>query len=113
MNCYSGLLALDDYGSGYNSEKNLLEIAPEFIKVDMSIIRDIDSNEDKQLIVQNLVQYAHKREMLVLAEGIETLAELHKVLELGVDLLQGYALARPNAVPAPIAESAKEMIVNF
>lgn len=91
---FLGAIALDDYGSGYNSEKSLLAISPQYIKVDMAIIRDIDIDPDKQQIVVNIVNYAHQRGMYIVAEGIETSAELEKVLELGVDLLQGYYLAR-------------------
>lgn len=109
----NSLFALDDYGSGYNSELNLLELSPKFIKVDISIIRDIDTDVDKQRIVSNIVDYAHDRDMLIIAEGIETPAELNKVLELGVDLLQGFILARPAAIPDNISQKALDIIRNF
>ena len=109
---FKGTFALDDYGTGYNSEVNLLKINPKYIKVDVSIIRDIDTNEDKQQIFENMVSYAHHRDMLVLAEGVETENELKKVLELGADLLQGYFLARPSAVPDTINEVAVDIIKN-
>lgn len=109
----NSLFALDDYGSGYNSELNLLELSPKFIKVDISIIRDIDTDVDKQRIVSNIVDYAHDRDMLIIAEGIETPAELYKVLELGVDLLQGYILARPAAIPDSISQKALDIIRDF
>lgn len=109
---FLGAIALDDYGSGYNSEKSLLAISPQYIKVDMAIIRDIDIDPDKQQIVVNIVNYAHQRGMYIVAEGIETSAELEKVLELGVDLLQGYYLARPAAVPGEINSEAIEIIKN-
>lgn len=106
----SGVFALDDYGSGYNGEKNLLLLQPKYIKVDVVFVRGIDTNLDRQQLVASLVAYAHGRDMLVVAEGIETAAELKKVLELGVDLLQGYFLARPDAVPGAIAPEAEEII---
>ena len=109
---FLGAIALDDYGSGYNSEKSLLAISPQYIKVDMEIIRDIDTDPDKQQIVVNIVNYAHQRGMYIVAEGIETPAELEKVLELGVDLLQGYYLARPAAVPGEINSEAIKIIKN-
>ena len=110
---FSGYFALDDYGSGYNGEKNLLLLQPRFIKVDVVFIRGIDSNPDRQQLVSSLVTYAHDRGMKVVAEGIETAEELQKVLELGVDLFQGYFLARPAAVPSEISPSAEEIIKNF
>jgi diguanylate cyclase (GGDEF)-like protein len=110
---FPGLFALDDYGSGYNNEKNLLKLGPQFVKVDISIIRDIDKDKDKQQIVSNLVDYAHKRDMKVVSEGIETAEELETVLQLGTDLLQGYFLARPAAIPNTIAPEALAVIRQF
>ncbi len=110
---FSGNFALDDYGSGYNGEKNLLLLQPRFVKVDVVFVRGIDSNPDRQQLVSSLVTYAHGRGMKVVAEGIETAEELQKVLELGVDLFQGYFLAKPAAVPSAIAPQAEEIIKAF
>ena len=107
---FSGMFALDDYGSGYSNEGSLLELAPRFIKVDISIIRGIDSDPDKQQILRNVVRYAQPRNMQIIAEGVETAAEMRTVIDLGADLLQGYFLARPAAVPDPIAPEAAEII---
>ena len=108
-----GNFALDDYGSGYSNEKNLIDLSPAYIKVDISIIRDIDKSQDKQQIVSNIVSYAHRRNMQIVAEGMETAAELETVLALGVDLLQGYFLARPAAVPSKISDEALAVIQAF
>lgn len=108
-----GNFALDDYGSGYSNEKNLIDLSPAYIKVDISIIRDIDKSQDKQQIVSNIVSYAHERNMQIIAEGMETAAELETVLALGVDLLQGYFLARPAAVPSKISDEALAVIQAF
>lgn len=105
--------ALDDYGSGYNGEMNLLKLSPKYIKVDMSIIRDIDTNIDKQTLFSNMVAYAHEREMFVIAEGIETSQELETVLRLGADLLQGYYLAKPLAIPGEISKESEEIILAY
>lgn len=102
--------ALDDYGNGYSNENALLELAPRYVKMDIRIVRDIDSNPDKQQILRNAIAYAHPRGMKIVAEGVETAAELQTVLALGVDLLQGYFLARPAAEPAPILPQAKAII---
>lgn len=107
---FLGAVALDDYGSGYNSEKSLLALSPKYIKVDMVIIRDIDTDIDKQQIVANIVKYAHQRGMYIVAEGVETAEELKKVLELEVDLLQGYYLSRPAATPGAINPDALKII---
>ncbi len=110
---FSGIFALDDYGSGYNSEINLLELKPKYVKVDISIVRDVDKDINKQQIISNIVDYGHKRNMMIIAEGLETAEELKKVLELGVDLLQGYFLARPGEVPLPISDDALRVIEEY
>ncbi|MBR0164899.1 MAG: bifunctional diguanylate cyclase/phosphodiesterase [Lachnospiraceae bacterium] len=107
---FSGLFALDDYGSGYNSERTLLELTPKYIKVDLSIIRNIDSSPDKQRIVSNIVRYAHERNMLIIAEGIETAQEMETVCKLGADLLQGYFLARSDQVPPALSSGASDIL---
>ena len=107
---FSGAFALDDYGTGYSNELNLLELSPRYIKIDISIIRGIEKDLDKQQIVSNIVAYAHARSMQILAEGIEEEIQLRKVIDLGVDLLQGYYLCRPAAVPSPIASEALDVI---
>lgn len=107
---FSGRFALDDYGSGYNSEKTLLELSPTYIKADLSIIRNIDSSPDKQRIISNIVQYAHEREMYIIAEGVESPSEMQTVCELGVDYLQGFYLARDGKVPPPLSHEASEFL---
>ena len=107
---FSGMFALDDYGSGYSNENTLLQLAPRFVKVDITIIRGIDTSPDKQQILRNVVAYAHPRSMKIVAEGVETAAELRTVIELGTDLLQGYFLARPAIVPGAIAPEAAAII---
>ena len=88
-------LALDDYGSGYNSDITLLTITPDFIKVDMSIIRNINEDKNRQLLLKKIVDYAALYEMKIIAEGVETRDELDAVIMLGVDYVQGYYLGRP------------------
>lgn len=105
-----GALALDDWGSGYSNSNSLLELSPDYIKVDIAIICDIDTDADKQQLVKDIVEYAHGRGMKIVAEGIETEAEPRKVIELGVDLLQGYFLAKPAASPSEIAPQALSVI---
>lgn len=106
-------MAIDDYGSGYNSERVLLFIAPEYVKIDMEIIRNIDSNPDKCKIVEHIVNYAHERDMKIIAEGIETIAELKQVVQLNVDYLQGYLLAKPQLLPPKIPDDVVKLIQNL
>jgi len=110
---FSGTFALDDYGSGYNSEINLLKLQPKYVKVDITIVRDVDTDVNKQQIIRNIVDYGHRRDMMIIAEGLETAGELKTVLELGVDLLQGYFLARPGEVPPAISPEALRVITDY
>ena len=110
MKKWNGKIALDDYGSGYNGDRMLLMTVPEFIKIDMEIIRDIDSNPDKCKIVENIVGYAHERGMKVIAEGIETIGELKQVIKLHVDYLQGYLFSKPQYLPPRIQEEMVQLI---
>lgn len=107
---FTGIFALDDYGSGYNSELNLLTLNPHYVKVDVSIVRDVDVDENKQQIVRNIVEYAHKRDMKIIAEGIETGTEMKKLLDLEVDLLQGFYLAKPGPIPPALSEDARLLL---
>ncbi len=110
MSRWGAKTALDDFGSGYNSESVLLSLAPQFVKIDISLIRDIETDEDKQQIVRNLITYAHERSMLLIAEGVETLEEMKCVIGMGIDYLQGFFLARPAARPPKIGPEKRELI---
>lgn len=96
---FSGMFALDDYGSGYNSEMQIMELNPKFAMVDISIVRDVDKDENKQQIVKDIVRYGHSKGMKILVKGLETPGELRKVLEMDVDLLQGFYMAVPGEMP--------------
>lgn len=106
-------VALDDYGSGYNSDLALLSINPKYIKIDMEIIRNIDVDKDKQEIVAKITQYAHERNMKVIAEGVETASELRKVIQLNIDYVQGFIAAKPAAIPPKISKIASNIIKGF
>lgn len=102
--------ALDDYGSGYSNDKTLLELMPEFIKLDRSLIHNIDKDVNKQQLVSYAISYAHLKGIRVIAEGIENAGELKKLLELNVDLLQGFYIGRPKAEPKAIDPEVVEII---
>ena len=110
---WNAAIALDDYGSGYNSEKNLLSLAPQFVKVDLSLIQEIHLSPDKQEMLQHIVSYGHDRGMRIIAEGIETKEEAETVMRIGVDFMQGYFLARPALVPPPVSDVAMACIRSF
>lgn len=103
-------LAVDDFGSGYNSEATLLEFHADFVKIDMGIVRNIDHVKDRQDIAKNLIKYAHDRGIGVVAEGVETELELRALCEIGIDYVQGYLLGKPAPVPQELTMEAKEIL---
>lgn len=110
---WNAQLAIDDFGSGYNNEAVLLEITPNFVKIDMGIVRGIDKDLNRQQISKNLISYAKQRRIKIVAEGVETREELEKLIELDVDYLQGYYFSKPDFVPPVISERAINEIIDI
>ncbi len=96
-------IALDNFGSGYNVGITFLTFCPDFVKLDMAITRGIDKDLNRQNFVKALLQYARSRKVRIIAEGIETKAEMNTLIELGVDYLQGYYIGRPSHKPQSIS----------
>lgn len=110
---WGGHLALDDFGSGYNSELSLLILFPKYVKIDMNIIRGIDIDLNRQKLLRNMLSYAKNRDIKIIAEGIETKDEMDKLIEFGVDYMQGYYLGKPNMIPQALDPKVKSEIKNF
>ncbi|WP_111766945.1 EAL domain-containing protein [Nakamurella deserti] len=89
------MIAIDDAGSGYAGLRHLLTIRPEIVKLDRSLIVDIDLDEGKRALVEMMGTFSGRLDAWLLAEGIERAAELEVLTRLGVPLAQGYLLARP------------------
>ncbi|MBS4191883.1 EAL domain-containing protein [Bacillus sp. FJAT-49705] len=88
-------IAVDDAGTGYNSLQTLVRIKPEFIKLDKSLIREINYHPEKQHLVELLMDFAIQSNTKVIAEGIEDASELKFLINLGVHMGQGFALGKP------------------
>lgn len=101
--------AIDDFGAGYAGLNLLAKYQPDIVKLDMELIRDIDRDRAKRAIVSHLLAMLADLGVTAVCEGVETMDELAALRDLGVDLVQGYVLARPVfeglAVPAPIASA--------
>lgn len=95
-------IAVDDVGSGYSNLDKISRLEPDFLKVDMSIVRDIHQNESREKLVETIIDFAGRIDSKVIAEGIENSEELRKLLSMGVDYGQGYYLAEPDTVPPEI-----------
>ncbi len=97
------LTAIDDFGAGYSGLNLLAQFQPHMVKLDMALTRDIDRDPVRRAIVSGVIGTCHALGCQVVAEGIETTGELGTLRDMGVQLFQGYLLARPalEALPEP------------
>ena len=95
-------LAVDDLGAGYAGLSSMAQIEPEYVKLDMSLIRGIDEWPTKQKLVSSMAHLCDDLGMLVIAEGIETTAERDALGPTGCELLQGYLFAKPESRPPAV-----------
>jgi EAL domain-containing protein (putative c-di-GMP-specific phosphodiesterase class I)/putative methionine-R-sulfoxide reductase with GAF domain len=91
----STMLAIDDVGAGYSSMSHVLQLHPQFIKIDRSLVHKAHRDPNKLAVLRGLVGFARQCGITSLAEGVETTEELNAVRAVGIDLVQGYLLARP------------------
>jgi EAL domain-containing protein (putative c-di-GMP-specific phosphodiesterase class I) len=92
-------LAIDDLGAGHSRMAQFSPTDTDFVKLDMSLIRDIDRHPIKQNLAASIIDLCRDQSILVIGEGVETEAEANTLRSLGCDLLQGYLIARPGALP--------------
>jgi EAL domain-containing protein (putative c-di-GMP-specific phosphodiesterase class I) len=92
-------IAIDDVGAGYSSLQSIVELHPDFIKVDRSIVQDIHRNEMKEHVMGTLLDIGGKMGVSLIAEGIEVEGELKKLAQMGVHYAQGYWIGRPAPFP--------------
>jgi len=97
-------VAVDDLGAGYSSLGMLADLQPSYIKMDMSIIRDIHLEPRKQRLVELLSKFADATHALLITEGVENIEEVNEVLRCGTHLLQGYYFAKPSLDPEVIKD---------
>lgn len=90
------ITALDDFGAGYAGLKLLSDYQPDIIKIDMALLRGIDTSQARQAIVAGIAGIARALDIEVIAEGVETDAELTVLRATGIRLFQGYLFARPS-----------------
>lgn len=88
-------LAIDDAGAGFASLRHIIDLMPDLIKLDISLVRSIDTDTRRHALAAGLSTFAQEIGAQIVAEGIETREEMEALCELGVDYGQGYFLARP------------------
>lgn len=91
-------LAIDDAGAGFASMAHVVRLSPDFIKLDASLIHNVDVDRTKRALAAALVRFARETGADLIGEGIETRSQLHTVETIGVDLGQGFLLGRPAAL---------------
>jgi EAL domain-containing protein (putative c-di-GMP-specific phosphodiesterase class I) len=90
-------IALDDMGAGYAGLTSFAMLEPQYVKIDLSLVRDVDREPMKQSLIRNVVHLAQEVGIDAIAEGVETRAEAEMLLSIGCPMQQGYLFARPVA----------------
>lgn len=103
-------IAIDDAGSGYSGLNLISDVNPNYIKLDMKLIRDIDKDSLKYALVKGMVELSKVSNIKLIAEGIETYEELKAVIKLGVQYGQGYLIQKPDE---DIKEIDKKVLVTI
>lgn len=88
-------IAIDDFGSGYSNFAYLVKFQPDFIKIDGSLIKDIDEDENSFLITKTINDFAHKLGIKTVAEYVHSESVFEKLKEIGIDLYQGFYFSEP------------------
>jgi len=96
-------IAIDDAGAGYSGLQTVVETEPDFMKLDISLVRAIDTSQVKQRLVSTLRDFCEGAGIELVAEGVETPEQLDTVVELGVPYAQGFLFAHPGS-PYPLQE---------
>ena len=104
LNCYrqAGFrVVLDDLGAGYSSLNLLARLQPDFIKIDIELIRNVDRDPYKSRVAAKLLELAKELHVATVVEGVETPGQWRWAKDHGADLAQGFLFARPAASPPP------------
>ncbi len=104
------LIAIDDAGAGYSSLQAIAELSPEFVKMDMSLVRNIDKIPIKRAMMETFVDFCSKINAHIIAEGIETIEELEVLSNSGCDFGQGFFLACPGSIVPEVNARVREQI---
>ena len=92
---YGCTLAIDDFGSGYSNYENILKLGVDYLKIDGSLIKNVDTDQNSALITESIIAFAHKMGLLVVVEFVHSQSVLDRVRELDADFAQGFFLGEP------------------
>ena len=93
-------LAVDDLGAGYAGLNSFVILEPDVVKLDQTLVRGLDAEPVRRSLIRSMIALCEELRITVVAEGVETQAELDVLVDLGCDLVQGYLLGRPAPVPS-------------
>ena len=106
--------AIDDYGTGYSNVSNLLRYMPNVVKIDRSLLTNIQESPQKEHFVRDIIEFCHDNDIKALAEGVETAGELRCLIRMGADLIQGYYTAKPSPEILDVIDSTvREEIIRI
>ncbi len=89
-------IAIDDFGSGYSSFMHLLKIKPNYLKLDGSLIKNIDTDIDAKIVVDGILKIAHELKIKIIAEYVHCKEIFDLLKKMGIDMFQGYFIGKPN-----------------
>lgn len=104
------LIALDDVGAGYSSLQSVAELHPDFLKIDRSLIQGVNADPIKWALLETFVTFSKRIGCRIIAEGVETAEEMRTVVQLGVDYVQGFFVARPTFERESINPAVMEIL---
>ena len=103
-------IAVDDAGAGYAGLQHILEIRPQIVKLDVALVRGVNSDPARRALISSMVAFAAETDCALVAEGVETESELAPLRELGVAYGQGYLFGRPAAVEQLLAPATRRAV---
>lgn len=106
-------IAIDDVGAGFSGLNLISDVHPHYIKLDMNLIRGINTDGIKYALVKSMAELSKTANIYLIAEGVETREELTTLIDLGVQYAQGYFLQKPDAKIRDIDQQARELIVEL
>jgi EAL domain-containing protein (putative c-di-GMP-specific phosphodiesterase class I) len=92
---YGATISIDDFGTGYSNFEYLMKLNFDYLKIDASMIKNIDKDKKSQLVTKTIVEFSRKMGVKTIAEFVSSKAIYTKVQELGIDYAQGYYLGEP------------------
>lgn len=105
-------IAIDDVGTGFSGLTTIANTRPHYIKMDMSLINGVTSDNFKKAMIKTFVEFANTTNTKIIAEGIEDINDLYTLIELGVHFGQGYLISKPEAIICETPEIIKKRIID-